>query len=89
MNEIVFTGDDFPDAQSLLEAVLNLDAQPEEMGVSTPTAGPSTSGTNRNQTGPPNSQPGSVGNQPSSGLLLFTVMSKRIRKKYGVKLQNA
>lgn len=61
------TGDDFPDAQSLLEAVLNQEQQPEEMGVSTPT-GPSTSGTSSVSTaGSSGTQIVPAENQPSSG----------------------
>ena len=46
-------GDDFHNAEALLEAVLTMEAQPEEVGVITPTASSSASG--------PSSYPGTSG----------------------------
>ena len=69
-------GDDFADAEALLEAVLTMESQPEEIGVSTPTQGPSSSGTsvpsNPNEPSSSNSDPG-AGNHSSSGIIWYFV----------------
>ena len=63
-----FIGDDFADAEALLEAVLTMEAQPEDIGITTPaqgtnTAGPSSLPTPSSTAGPSGSQagPSSIG----------------------------
>ncbi|XP_076078107.1 baculoviral IAP repeat-containing protein 7-like [Mytilus galloprovincialis] len=64
------TGDDFADAEALLEAVLTMEAQPEDIGITTPTqgtntAGPSSLPTPSSTAGPSGSQagPSSIGSE--------------------------
>jgi hypothetical protein len=73
-------GDDFADAEALLEAVLTIESQSEEICVSTPTHGPSSSciggctSVPGNPNGPSssNSDPG-AGNPNSSGIIWYFV----------------